>query len=163
MKRMACLLAYMSLCSGALAAAAVNGGGGQPLATSADEVLARNVAARGGLAAWHKVDTLSWVGHLDRATKDVQRVPFAMQMKRPNLTRFELKEQFNDFTRIFDGAHGWKIRPAGDGRPETKSFSPEEVNFSRTEFVIDGPLIDYQAKGVSAQLDGIDNIEGPVN
>jgi hypothetical protein len=83
-----------------------------------------------------------------------------IQLKRPNLTRFELKEQFNQFTRIFDGAHGWKVRPAADGRPETKSFSPEEVNFARTEFVIDGPLMDCQAKGVTADLDGIDTVEG---
>jgi hypothetical protein len=130
------------------------------LAKTAAEVIDRNVAARGGLEAWRKVDTMVWLGHLERNTRDAQRVPFVMQLKRPNLTRFELKEQFNQFTRIFDGAHGWKMRPAGDGRPETKSFSPEEVNFARTEFVIDGPLIDYQAKGVTADLDGIDIVNG---
>lgn len=132
----------------------------QPLATTAAEVIARNIAARGGIEAWRKVDTMAWLGHVDRASKNMQRVPFAMQLKRPNLTRFELKEQSKDFTRIFDGSHGWKVRPAADGRPETKSFAPEEVNFSRTEFVIDGPLIDYQAKGVTADFDGIELIDG---
>ena len=132
-----------------------------PLAKTAAEVIKRNVAARGGLAAWRKVKTMAWLGHLERAnTPEGQRVPFAMQLKRPNLVRFELKEQFNQFTRVFDGSHGWKIRPASDGRPDTKSFSPEEVNFARAEFVIDGPLIDYQAKGVAANLDGIDTVEG---
>lgn len=159
MRRIVCLLACVGQCILVIAPAAANAGAARPLATSAEEVIARNVQARGGLQAWRKVDTIAWVGHLDRASLDVQRVPFAMQMKRPNLTRFELKQQFNDFTRIFDGSHGWKIRPAGDGRPETKSFSAEEANFSRTEFVIDGPLIDYRAKGVSAQLDGIDTVE----
>jgi hypothetical protein len=132
---------------------------GAPAKTAA-EVIDRNVAARGGLDAWRKVDTMVWLGHLERHSKDAQRVPFVMQLKRPNLTRFELKEQFNQFTRIFDGSHGWKIRPGGDGRPETKTFSPEEVNFARTEFALDGPLIDYQAKGVSVELDGIDTVEG---
>jgi hypothetical protein len=140
-------------------AAPVNGPAPR-LAATAAEVIERNVAARGGLVAWRKVQTMVWLGHLERAGRDVQSVPFAMQLRRPNLTRFELKEQSNDFTRIFDGSHGWKVRPAADGRPETKSFSPEEVNFARTEFVIDGPLIDYEAKGVAANLDGIDMIEG---
>ena len=130
------------------------------LAATAAEVIDRNVAARGGLEAWRKVDTMVWLGHLERAARDAQHVPFVMTLRRPNLTRFELKEQLNQFTRIFDGAHGWKMRPGADGRPETKPFSPEEVNFARTEFVIDGPLIDCQAKGVTAELDGIDTVDG---
>jgi hypothetical protein len=134
--------------------------GAESLAKTAAEVIDRNVAARGGLNTWRKVDTMVWLGHLEHGGRETQRIPFVMTLKRPNLTRFELKEQFNQFTRIFDGAHGWKLRPASDGRPETKSFSPAEVSFSRTEFVIDGPLIDYQAKGVTADLDGIDTVDG---
>jgi hypothetical protein len=130
------------------------------LAKTAAEVIDRNVAARGGLEAWRKVETMVWLGHLERAGRDAQRTPFVMTLKRPSLTRFELKEQFDHFTRIFDGTHGWKLRPSSDGRPETKAFSPEEVNYARTEFVIDGPLIDYQAKGVTADLDGIDTVDG---
>jgi hypothetical protein len=82
-----------------------------------------------------------------------------MQLKRPNQTRFELKQQFEQFTRIFDGQRGWKIRPSVDGRPDSKPFSKEEVEFAKAEFVIDGPLIDYQAKGVKATLDGLDKLE----
>jgi hypothetical protein len=144
----------------ALGAVSATASGPRPLAKTAAEVIDRNVAARGGLDAWRKVETMVWLGHLERAARDAQRVPFVMTLKRPNLTRFELKEQFTQFTRIFDGAHGWKIRPASDGRPETKPFSPGEVNYARTEFVIDGPLIDYQAKGVTANLDGIDTVDG---
>jgi hypothetical protein len=130
------------------------------LAMTAAEVIDRNVAARGGLEAWRKVETMVWLGHLERGTRDAQRIPFVMTLRRPNLTRFELKEQFDQFTRIFDGAHGWKVRPGSDGRPATQAFSSEESNFARTEFVIDGPLIDYQAKGVTADLDGIDTVDG---
>lgn len=129
------------------------------LATTAEEVIDRNVAARGGLDAWRNVETMVWLGHLQRDGRENQRIPFVMTLRRPNLTRFELKEQFDQFTRIFDGTHGWKVRPGSDGRPETKSFSPEEVNFARAEFAIDGPLIDYKAKGVTASLDGIDTVE----
>src|SRR5260370_25832560 len=79
-----------------------------------------------------------------------------MTINGPNLTRLDLKEQFDQFTRIFDGVHGWKVRPGSDGRPETKAFSSEEVTFDRTEFSIDGPLIDYRTNAVMADLDGID-------
>lgn len=141
------------------AAASLAHAAAPPPAGTAAEVIRRNVAARGGLEAWRGVTTMVWLGHLERANgkKDL-RVPFVMQMQRPNLTRFELKEQFQQFTRIFDGRHGWRIRPGPDGLPQTKSFSPAEAAFAQQEYVIDGPLIDYQAKGVSVDLDGIDSV-----
>jgi hypothetical protein len=165
MRRLVLTVIGGALCCGALAVGATPEGprkpaGAQGLAKTAAEVIERNVAARGGLDAWRKVDTMVWLGHLEHGGKETQRIPFVMTLKRPNLTRFELKEQFNQFTRIFDGAHGWKLRPGADGRPETKPFSPQEVNFARTEFVIDGPLVDFQTKGVTADLDGIDTVDG---
>jgi hypothetical protein len=165
MRRLVLTLICGAVCCGALAEGATPAGPRKPagegsLAKTAAEVIDRNVAARGGLDAWRKVDTMVWLGHLEHGGRETQRIPFVMTLKRPNLTRFELKEQFNSFTRIFDGAHGWKLRPGADGRPETKAFSPEEAKFARAEFVIDGPLIDYQVKGVTADLDGIDTMDG---
>jgi hypothetical protein len=165
MRRLVSTLLYGALCCGSFALGATPAppkkpaGEGSP-ATTAAEVIDHNVAARGGLDAWRKVETMVWLGHLEHGGRETQRIPFVMTLKRPNLTRFELKEQFDQFTRIFDGVHGWKVRPGSDGRPETKAFSSEEVNFARTEFAIDGPLIDYRAKGVTADLDGIDTVDG---
>jgi hypothetical protein len=161
MRKFALTLICGAWVAGAVAHAAPQAPAGErALAKTATEVIGRNVAARGGLEAWRKVETMVWLGHLEHGTRDAQRIPFVMTLRRPNLTRFELKEQFDQFTRIFDGTHGWKVRPGSDGRPETKAFSPEEVSFARTEFVIDGPIIDYQAKGVSADLDGVDTVDG---
>jgi hypothetical protein len=165
MSRLVLTVILGAVCCGALAvgakpAASRKLAGEGSLAKTAAEVLDRNTAARGGLEAWRKVETMVWLGHLEHGGKETQHIPFVMTLKRPNLTRFELKEQFNSYTRIFDGKHGWKLRPGADGRPETKAFSPEEANFARTEFVIDGPLIDYQAKGVKADLDGVDTVDG---
>ncbi len=131
-----------------------------PLATDAAEVINRNVKARGGLDAWRKVDTIVWLGHLESPGKKGMHIPFVMTVKRPNRTRFEIKERFEDFTRVFDGDHGWKVRPGNNGQPTVKSFSKEEVAFARDEFPLDSPLIDYQSKGVKASLDGIDTMDG---
>jgi len=129
-------------------------------ATTAAEVIARNVAARGGLDAWRKVDTMMWYGHLERSAQPGMHIPFVMQIQRPNRTRFEIKERFEQYTRIFAGDHGWKVHPGTNGQPTVTSFSKEELEFSRDEFPLDGPLIDYAAKGVTASLDGIDLIDG---
>jgi hypothetical protein len=131
------------------------------LATTAAEVIDRNTAARGGLEAWRKVNTMVWLGHLERGGRaDGPHIPFVMELQRPNHTRFEIKEQYSQFTRIFDGNRGWKVRPGNNGLPDIKAFSNEEVNYARDEFAIDGPLLDYKAKGVTADLDGIDVLDG---
>ena len=133
----------------------------EALASTAAEVIERNVRARGGLEAWRKVNTMMWLGHLEKGGRtDGPHIPFVMQLARPNHTRFEIKEQFSQFTRIFDGEHGWKVRPGTNGLPDMKAFSKGEVDYARDEFAIDGPLLDYKAKGVTADLDGIDVLDG---
>jgi len=157
------LVPKVALCALVAVAASVTAiaGPSQP-AKTAQEVIARNVAARGGLEAWHKIQTMAWLGYVEHGTvsKAAPQAPFVMQLERPNRTRFELKEQMTQVTRIFDGQHGWRIRPGTDGRPQSRAFSPEEIKFAQAESVIEGPLIDYREKGITAQLDGVELIEG---
>lgn len=128
--------------------------------SAAFEVIERNAAARGGLEAWRKVQTLQWRGHVEGADAKTPPLPFTLELQRPNLTHFEITALTGKFTRIFDGTRGWRLRPGGDGGQETKPFTPEEVGFARDEFVIDGPLIDCVAKGIGVALEGVDVIEG---
>ena len=128
-------------------------------ALSMQQIIEKNVAARGGLQAWRNVESMTWSGHV-QATSEPTPMPFIMELQRPNKTHFEIATADKHFARIFDGTRGWRMRPGGNGMPELKPFSNAEVAFSRDEFVIDGPLIDYGAKGVSAKLVGLDEIDG---
>jgi hypothetical protein len=74
--------------------------------------------------------------------------------------RFEVKTKHSDFTRIFDGEHGWTAHPAKDGRPTVAAFTKADIEYAKSEFVIDGPLLDAKNKGVQVSLDGIDTVEG---
>lgn len=131
---------------------------GPPL--NATQIVDKNVAARGGLAAWRRVETMAWAGHVEDPRSAAPPMPFAMELGRPNKTHFEISARDRKFARIFDGSRGWRVRPGSNGAPETKPFSNEEADFSRDEFVIEGPLIDYKAKGVAIELAGLDEIEG---
>jgi hypothetical protein len=132
----------------------------QGLGVTAAQVVERNVQARGGLEAWRRVQTMTWVGRAQGADPASVPLPFQLEMQRPNLTRFEISALNSRFVRIFDGQQGWKLRPGREGMPEAKAFSPEEVAFAREEFVIDGPLIDHAAKGITVQLEGADTLDG---
>jgi hypothetical protein len=124
---------------------------------SAEEVVAKNVAARGGLDGWRKVETMAWVGHIESAHAPLPSMQFKLEQKRPNKTRLQIQALGDKSMRVFDGAQGWKLRPAG-GRPEVQPYTPQELKFAQAGHGIDGPLIDYAAKGNSVTLEGVDQI-----
>jgi hypothetical protein len=151
---------------------------------SAAEIVDRNVAARGGLQAWRAIQTMSLEGKLtaggnQRATLPVPppvtnrrsgrpsvaprlveeaELPFVMELKRPRKMRFEL--QFNGETalQVFDGAHGWKLRPFL-GRRVVEPYLPEETKVASMQSDLDGPLVDYAAKGTKVELVGMEKVE----
>lgn len=128
---------------------------------SAEQIVARNVAARGGLEAWRKVGTMVWVGHIQSAHAAVPSMLFTLEQKRPNKTRLEIQALGQKSVRVFDGAHGWKLRAdQNGGASDPQPYTAEELTFARGGQGIDGPLIDSVAKGNVVKLGGVEEIEG---
>ena len=127
---------------------------------SVGQIIEKNLAARGGLEAWRKVQTMVWMGHMEVPGGPAPQVPFVLGQKRPNKTRFEVNAMGQKTLRVFDGKRGWKLHAGRDGRPELQAFTPQEVQFAQGEAVIDSPLFDYGSGHVAAELDGTDMVEG---
>jgi hypothetical protein len=132
--------------------------GSTPGRLSAQQVVAKNIAARGGLEAWRKVQTMVWSGHIESAHAVVPSMLFMLSQQRPNKMRFEINAMGDRTLRVFDGTQGWKLHPA-HGRPEVQPYTIEEVRFAQSGPGLDGPLIDYADKGRSVSLVGIDDID----
>lgn len=126
---------------------------------SASEIVAKNAAARGGLEAWRKVETMVWIGHVESTHAPFPSMPFKLEQKRPNKTRMQIHALGDKSVRVFDGVHGWKVRPA-HGRAEAQPYGQQELKFAQTGHGIDGPLIDSAAKGNSVSLEGVDDVGG---
>jgi hypothetical protein len=150
---------------------------------SAAQIVDKNVEARGGLQAWRAVQTLSlqgkmgaggnqraalpaptpnpkeFVNTLPRRPAEEVQLSFLMEMKRPRKVRVEL--QFNDQTavQVYDGANGWKLRPFLN-RHEFEPFSEEELKIASNQEELDGPLVDYAAKGSHVELAATEKVEG---
>ncbi|HEX4152444.1 MAG TPA: hypothetical protein VHY75_09600 [Steroidobacteraceae bacterium] len=124
------------------------------------EIVQKNVDARGGLDAWRKVDSMVWTGHMESADPTVPSFTFVLEQKRPNKTHFELSSLGEKSMRVFDGAHGYKLRPSRDGSVDAQPFSENDLRFARDAQGLDGPLIDYQAKGIQVEFAGVEEIEG---
>jgi len=127
---------------------------------SAAQIIEKNIAARGGIEAWRKVQSMAWFGHIDVEHGPVRSMPFILEQKRPNKTHFEIKSPTQAGVRIFDGTHGWKLRSTRNGMPELRPFTDDEQRFALNSPVIESPLMEYQAKGIDIALDGIDEVEG---
>lgn len=155
-----------------------------PPKLSAADIVAKNVAARGGLQAWRSVQTMTLTGKLgaggnqratlavpnpagrkaqglmapQRPVEEVQ-LPFALELKRPSKMRFELQFKGDTAIQAFDGTLGWKLRPFLNRR-EIEPYSPEETKIASAQGELDGYLIDYAAKGTRVELDGMAKVEG---
>src|SRR6266481_5711654 len=127
---------------------------------TADQIVDRYVEARGGIEAWRKIQTMAWTGHIESGPAGSPAVPFLMLFKRPNQTHYEVLMQNQKSLRIFDGSQGWKLRPTAQGAPEAQIYTPDEVSFARDACGLDGPLVDYKAKGVTVALRGTGMVEG---
>lgn len=172
-------IALMSAVSTALAINIV-----QPKANlSAAEIAEKNVQARGGLQAWRGVYALSFEGKMGAggnrqapipvslqnkglnkplAAKPLQeeaQLPFKMLLKRPRQTRIELLFNGQTAVQVYDGAHGWKIRPFLNRR-EVEPFTAEELKITSMQSDLDGPLVDYEAKGTRIKIEGMEKVEG---
>jgi hypothetical protein len=148
---------------------------------SAAQIVDRNVAARGGLQAWRGVQTLSLQGKMGaganqraalslpvpnqkeavlprRPAEEVQ-LPFLMELKRPRKMRLELQVKDQTAVQVYDGTSGWKLRPYLN-RHEVEPYSEEELRIASNREDLDGPLVDYAAKGSRVELDGTEKVEG---
>jgi hypothetical protein len=130
---------------------------------TAAQIVERNIEVRGGHAAWDKIETIIWAGHLESERSPVPSLPFQLEEKRPDKSRFEITEPSQRSLRVFNGAGGWKMRLGPDGKPEVKPLSVQEIRFARAAPGLEGPLVDYRARGSSVELEGSEDIDGRKN
>jgi outer membrane lipoprotein-sorting protein len=130
-----------------------------PASLSVDQIVERNVAARGGLAAWRATKTLTMAGDMDAGGKPNHALPFVLKEKRTRKSRLEIVFKDQTSVQVYDGTQGWKVRPFLN-RSEVEAYTPAEMKSAAAEQDLDGPLVDYAAKGTRIELAGSDPVEG---
>ena len=158
--RLAALVAASAIAGSAGAAASGAAAASSPPGLSAQQIVDRSVTVRGGLAAWNKIATIIWAGHLESERSPVPNLPFQLKEKRPGKSRFEITEPSQRSIRVFNGVGGWKMKLGPDGRPDIKPLTEQEVKFARAAPGLEGPLVDYQARGSTLALEGTEELEG---
>jgi outer membrane lipoprotein-sorting protein len=86
-------------------------------------------------------------------------LPFRLELKRGRKSRLELDFRDKTAVQVYDGTNGWKLRPFLN-RHEVETFTPDEMKAVALQSDLDGPLMDYAAKGTKVELEGTDKVEG---
>lgn len=126
------------------------------LAQTVDEVIAKANAARGGLDKMKAVQSIRMKGRMTMGPG--LEVPITIEMKRPRNARMEFTLQGMTGVQAYDGQQAWGISPMGSQKPEP--LPPEMAKDLDNQADIDGPLVDYKAKGHQVELVGKEKIEG---
>ena len=126
---------------------------------TAQQIVERNVRARGGLEAWRAVNTLKMSGEMGAGGKTEAMLPFVLSLKRPLKSRLEITFAGKNAVQVYDGTQGWKLRPFLN-RDDVEPFKPDELESAASQAELDGPLVDYARKGTRIELAGTEQVEG---
>ena len=129
-------------------------------AATLEEILAKNLAARGGEAKLREVKTLRLTGHVQFGGRGrVLEAPWGMVQRRPGQLRSETTLQGLTQVAAYDGKEGWTITPFG-GRREAERASDDEAHALAQQADIDGPLIGWRDKGHRIEYLGTEDTDG---
>jgi hypothetical protein len=135
----------------------------KPQTLTAEEVIARNQEAEGGVARRKAVQTLRMTGKMVGGEKEVEVIA---ENKRPDFMRVDVIVQKAVQTSAFDGKGGWRIDPfAGIGGGQSVHIlTPLESAEAKLQADMDGPLVDHAAKGHKIAYGGLETLPtGPAH
>jgi len=129
-------------------------------AQSADDVIKNYLTAMGGVDNMKKIQTVKAEGNFQQGGMNF---PFTMYQKRPNSQLIEATFQGMTQKIAFDGTTGWVINPF-QGRADAEKMDGDQLKDQKFQADIDGPFVDYAAKGYKIDYVGQEDIDGsPTN
>lgn len=120
--------------------------------TSIEDLIARNIEAKGGLARLKAIQTIRQTG-----TQSMQGMNAAVKIytKRPNLVRQETLVNGKLVTNAFDGQTAWMHNPFVGAEPMVMSGPQAELIREQSNF--DGPLVDHKSQGYTIAMQGMES------
>jgi hypothetical protein len=116
-------------------------------AQTVKDVLARSIAARGGIAKLRSVATRRGIGRIALGVGN--EWPFTVELKRPSSMRMEIELPGAKLVRVFDGRRGWQKAPQAIN---AEPLTADDLHNIANEADFDGVLVDTTAKGTAALL-----------
>ena len=123
-----------------------------------DELVAKNIEAKGGSTALKALQSLRLKGKLLVNQGQVE-FGYEQTKKRPGQVRTEATLQGMTQIQAFDGKEGWKVSPF-QGRKDPEKMSADDTKSLIEDAEIDGPLVEWKAKGSTVDYLGTEDVDG---
>lgn len=129
-------------------------------AMTAGELVAKNLEARGGIEKIRAIDAIRESGRMVYAQGD-----FSIELGYVNLVgagagcRTEVSLQGLTAITAWDGATGWNVSPF-QGRRDPERMSADDAKALEYCADLEGPLVDWQAKGHRVEYQGTEDVDG---
>jgi hypothetical protein len=124
---------------------------------TADELIAKNIEARGGMEKMKAIKTLRATGKFEGGGGFTASV--GQENQRPDLVRETFSLQGMTQVQAYDGKTGWQIQPFG-GRKDPQLMGEDDLRDLLLDADLDGPLVDYKEKGSTVEYLGHDVVDG---
>jgi hypothetical protein len=128
-------------------------------AMTADELIAKNIAAKGGIAKIKAISSAKSTGKLELTGDFGLELAVSQTVTRGGKVRQEASIQGLTQVQAWDGHEGWQIQPFG-GRKDPEKLSADDAKGLEDDADIDGPLVDYKAKGHKVEYLGTEDVDG---
>ena len=129
-----------------------------PPPASADELVAKNIEAKGGAAALNGIQSLKLTGKMLVNQGQIQ-FAYVQTKKRPGEVRTEATLQGMTLIQAYDGKEGWKVSPF-QGRKDPEKMSSDDCKSLMEDAEIGGPLEGWKEKGSTVSYLGTEDVEG---
>ena len=126
------------------------------LAQTADELVQKNIEAKGGIDKIKAIKTLRITG---KSSSGGFNATISQENLRPNLVRETFSIQGMTAVQAYDGTAGWAIQPFG-GKKDPMLMGEDDLRDLLIDADFDGPMVDYQAKGNTVEYLGHDTVDG---
>src|SRR5512141_1535430 len=129
-------------------------------AVTVDELVAKNLEARGGAAKLDAIRSLRMTGKLVFGFGDRQiEAAWGQIQKRPGMVRMETTLQSLTAVETYDGKDAWTLDPF-EGRREAQRDSADDARRRAREADIEGPLVHWREKGHRLEYLGTEDVDG---
>lgn len=120
-----------------------------------DELIAKNLAARGGEERLQNIETRRVTGTITIGEREAKLRVLA---KRPNLMLQEMTDGDQRFVTAYDGQNAWALNPMLGGTPQRIQGPAGDALRDQAQF--DGPLVGAHRRGEQIDVVGPEMVEG---
>lgn len=125
-------------------------------AQTAEELVAKNLQAKGGVEKIKAIRSLRMTGRMDQGGF---KLDVGQESKLPDMLRETFTFQGMMGIEAYDGSVAWRISPF-EGRKDPEMMGEDDARVLIEDADFYGPLVDYQAKGNRIEYLGHDTVDG---